>query len=186
MISILTFHSLFYFQCIITLSLRFVGDYIQCGIEHNASILLNYKIFLSLSFLWNSVSGDFNCSRGCSFVHCDDSMHHSWGRASDSFSDKDIGWNLCSCWCCWSFHQHPAGKCKSIINRQWCNIVLMVFILSLQVVVAPILLGSYLENAFPAAVKSVIPFAPLLAVLASSLLACRFCYLSTFDWIELD
>ncbi|KAH7543634.1 sodium/pyruvate cotransporter BASS2, chloroplastic [Ziziphus jujuba] len=43
---------------------------------------------------------------------------------------------------------------------------------TLQVVVAPILLGSYLENAFPAAVKSVIPFAPLLAVLASSLLAC--------------
>ncbi|XP_057977576.1 probable sodium/metabolite cotransporter BASS2, chloroplastic isoform X2 [Malania oleifera] len=43
---------------------------------------------------------------------------------------------------------------------------------TLQVVVAPILLGSYLQRAFPAAVKTVMPFAPLLAVLASSLLAC--------------
>ncbi|KAF2319950.1 hypothetical protein GH714_020888 [Hevea brasiliensis] len=43
---------------------------------------------------------------------------------------------------------------------------------TLQVVVAPILLGSYLQSKFPAAVKAVIPFAPLFAVLASSLLAC--------------
>lgn len=39
-------------------------------------------------------------------------------------------------------------------------------------VVAPILLGSYVQSAFPAAVKIVMPFAPLFAVLASSLLAC--------------
>ncbi|KAL6656081.1 hypothetical protein ACP70R_006907 [Stipagrostis hirtigluma subsp. patula] len=39
---------------------------------------------------------------------------------------------------------------------------------TLQVVVAPILLGSSTQSAFP----SVTPFAPLLAVLASSLLAC--------------
>lgn len=44
----------------------------------------------------------------------------------------------------------------------------------LQVVVAPILLGSYMQSKFPAAVKTVTPFAPLFAVLASSLLACRF------------
>ncbi|GAV90213.1 SBF domain-containing protein [Cephalotus follicularis] len=43
---------------------------------------------------------------------------------------------------------------------------------TLQVVVAPILLGSYLQKAFPAAVRVVIPFAPLFAVLTSSLLAC--------------
>ncbi|XP_002526459.3 probable sodium/metabolite cotransporter BASS2, chloroplastic [Ricinus communis] len=43
---------------------------------------------------------------------------------------------------------------------------------TLQVVVAPILLGSYLQSTFPAAVKAVTPFAPLFAVLASSLLAC--------------
>ncbi|KDP42434.1 hypothetical protein JCGZ_00231 [Jatropha curcas] len=43
---------------------------------------------------------------------------------------------------------------------------------TLQVVVAPILLGSYMQSAFPAAVKVVIPFAPLFAVLTSSLLAC--------------
>ncbi|KAI5661633.1 hypothetical protein M9H77_20956 [Catharanthus roseus] len=43
---------------------------------------------------------------------------------------------------------------------------------TLQVVVAPILLGSSLQSTFPGAVKSVTPFAPLLAVLASSLLAC--------------
>ncbi|KAF2319957.1 hypothetical protein GH714_021013 [Hevea brasiliensis] len=35
---------------------------------------------------------------------------------------------------------------------------------TLQVVVAPILLGSYLQSKFPAAVKAVIPFAPLFAV----------------------
>ncbi|XP_059653558.1 probable sodium/metabolite cotransporter BASS1, chloroplastic isoform X2 [Cornus florida] len=43
---------------------------------------------------------------------------------------------------------------------------------TLQVVVAPILLGSYAQSTFPGAVKVVTPFAPLLAVLASSLLAC--------------
>ncbi|WCJ18483.1 Sodium Bile acid symporter family [Euphorbia peplus] len=43
---------------------------------------------------------------------------------------------------------------------------------TLQVVVAPILLGSYLQSTFPVAVKAVTPVAPLFAVLASSLLAC--------------
>ncbi|XP_050272795.1 probable sodium/metabolite cotransporter BASS1, chloroplastic isoform X3 [Quercus robur] len=43
---------------------------------------------------------------------------------------------------------------------------------TLQVVVAPILLGAYIQSAFPAVVKIVTPFAPLFAVLASSLLAC--------------
>ncbi|KAL0375937.1 UNVERIFIED_CONTAM: putative sodium/metabolite cotransporter BASS1, chloroplastic [Sesamum calycinum] len=43
---------------------------------------------------------------------------------------------------------------------------------TLQVVVAPILLGSYLQSTFPEAVKLMTPFAPLLAVLSSSLLAC--------------
>ncbi|KAG6529375.1 probable sodium/metabolite cotransporter BASS1, chloroplastic [Zingiber officinale] len=42
---------------------------------------------------------------------------------------------------------------------------------TLQVVVAPILLGSYLQSAFPAAVKAIIPYSPLAAVLTSSLLA---------------
>lgn len=43
---------------------------------------------------------------------------------------------------------------------------------TLQVVVAPILLGSYLQRTFPKAVKLVVPFAPIFAVLSSSLLAC--------------
>ncbi|XP_038680806.1 probable sodium/metabolite cotransporter BASS2, chloroplastic isoform X2 [Tripterygium wilfordii] len=43
---------------------------------------------------------------------------------------------------------------------------------TLQVVVAPILLGSYMQSTFPAAVKLVTPLAPLFAVLVSSLLAC--------------
>ncbi|KAK6945474.1 Bile acid:sodium symporter/arsenical resistance protein Acr3 [Dillenia turbinata] len=43
---------------------------------------------------------------------------------------------------------------------------------TLQVVVVPVVLGSYLQSTFPALVKVVTPFAPLLAVLASSLLAC--------------
>ncbi|GFP95092.1 sodium/pyruvate cotransporter bass2 chloroplastic [Phtheirospermum japonicum] len=43
---------------------------------------------------------------------------------------------------------------------------------TLQVVVAPILLGSYLQRTFPEPVKLMTPFAPLLAVLSSSLLAC--------------
>ncbi|KGN56248.1 probable sodium/metabolite cotransporter BASS1, chloroplastic [Cucumis sativus] len=42
---------------------------------------------------------------------------------------------------------------------------------TLQVVVAPILLGSCLQKAFPSLVKLVLPFAPLVAVLTSSLLA---------------
>ncbi|XP_051145138.1 probable sodium/metabolite cotransporter BASS1, chloroplastic [Andrographis paniculata] len=43
---------------------------------------------------------------------------------------------------------------------------------TLQVVVAPILVGSYLQSTFPEAVKLVTPFAPFVAVLSSSLLAC--------------
>ncbi|XP_031274910.1 probable sodium/metabolite cotransporter BASS2, chloroplastic [Pistacia vera] len=43
---------------------------------------------------------------------------------------------------------------------------------TLQVVVAPVLLGSYMQSTFPYAVKVLTPFAPLFAVLASSLLAC--------------
>ncbi|GJZ36046.1 probable sodium/metabolite cotransporter BASS1, chloroplastic [Tanacetum coccineum] len=43
---------------------------------------------------------------------------------------------------------------------------------TLQVVVAPVLLGSYLQSTFPRALKTALPFAPLLAVLTSSLLAC--------------
>ncbi|KAL3724179.1 hypothetical protein ACJRO7_036231 [Eucalyptus globulus] len=43
---------------------------------------------------------------------------------------------------------------------------------TLQVVVAPILLGSCFQSAFPGAVKVVTPFAPLFAVLAASLVAC--------------
>ncbi|KAL3651535.1 hypothetical protein CASFOL_004537 [Castilleja foliolosa] len=43
---------------------------------------------------------------------------------------------------------------------------------TLQVVVAPILLGSYLQRTFPKPVKLMTPFAPLLAVLSASLLAC--------------
>ncbi|KAG1369871.1 putative sodium/metabolite cotransporter BASS2, chloroplastic [Cocos nucifera] len=42
---------------------------------------------------------------------------------------------------------------------------------TLQVVVAPILLGSCMQSKFPAITKVITPFAPLLAVLASSLLA---------------
>ncbi|KVI01662.1 Bile acid:sodium symporter [Cynara cardunculus var. scolymus] len=42
----------------------------------------------------------------------------------------------------------------------------------IHVVVAPVLLGSYLQSTFPKAVKTALPFAPLLAVLTSSLLAC--------------
>ncbi|XVF46005.1 hypothetical protein PTKIN_Ptkin02bG0253400 [Pterospermum kingtungense] len=41
-----------------------------------------------------------------------------------------------------------------------------------QVVVAPILLGSYIQSSLPFVVKIITPFAPLFAVLASSLLAC--------------
>ncbi|XP_058091264.1 probable sodium/metabolite cotransporter BASS2, chloroplastic isoform X2 [Magnolia sinica] len=41
---------------------------------------------------------------------------------------------------------------------------------TLQVVVAPILLGSYMQSTFPNVVKMITPFAPLLAVLTSSLL----------------
>lgn len=46
--------------------------------------------------------------------------------------------------------------------------------ISLQVVVLPILLGSYMQSKFPKAVKLVTPFSPLFTVLAASLLACRF------------
>ncbi|PAN16207.1 hypothetical protein GQ55_3G042500 [Panicum hallii var. hallii] len=43
---------------------------------------------------------------------------------------------------------------------------------TLQVVVAPIMLGSSIQTAFPSVVQFVTPFSPLMAVLASSLLAC--------------
>ncbi|WOG88281.1 hypothetical protein DCAR_0207516 [Daucus carota subsp. sativus] len=43
---------------------------------------------------------------------------------------------------------------------------------TLQVVVLPILLGSYMQSKFPKAVKLVTPFSPLFTVLAASLLAC--------------
>ncbi|KAG4153328.1 hypothetical protein ERO13_D04G176600v2 [Gossypium hirsutum] len=43
---------------------------------------------------------------------------------------------------------------------------------TLQVVVAPVLIGSYLQSTFPLVVKMITPFAPLFAVLLSSLLAC--------------
>ncbi|XP_010520782.1 PREDICTED: probable sodium/metabolite cotransporter BASS2, chloroplastic [Tarenaya hassleriana] len=43
---------------------------------------------------------------------------------------------------------------------------------TLQVVVAPVLLGSCIQSSFPASVRIATPFAPLFAVLASSLLAC--------------
>ncbi|KAG0480527.1 hypothetical protein HPP92_011123 [Vanilla planifolia] len=42
---------------------------------------------------------------------------------------------------------------------------------TLQVVVAPVLLGSYIQSTFPSSVKFFSPVAPLLAVLSSSLLA---------------
>ncbi|XP_020573615.1 probable sodium/metabolite cotransporter BASS2, chloroplastic [Phalaenopsis equestris] len=42
---------------------------------------------------------------------------------------------------------------------------------TLQVVVIPTLIGSYMQSRFPSSVKLITPFAPLLAVLASSLLA---------------
>uniref|UniRef100_A0A804N6N1 Uncharacterized protein n=1 Tax=Zea mays TaxID=4577 RepID=A0A804N6N1_MAIZE len=42
---------------------------------------------------------------------------------------------------------------------------------TLQVVVAPILLGSLIQTAFPSVAQFLSPFAPLMAVLASSLLA---------------
>ncbi|KHG08153.1 putative sodium-dependent transporter yocS [Gossypium arboreum] len=41
-----------------------------------------------------------------------------------------------------------------------------------HVVVAPVLLGSYLQSTFPLVVKMITPFAPLFAVLLSSLVAC--------------
>ncbi|XP_047338424.1 probable sodium/metabolite cotransporter BASS1, chloroplastic [Impatiens glandulifera] len=43
---------------------------------------------------------------------------------------------------------------------------------TLQIVVAPILLGSCLQKIFPSSVKLITPFSPLLAVLFSVLLAC--------------
>ncbi|KAJ7968002.1 putative Sodium-bile acid cotransporter [Quillaja saponaria] len=44
---------------------------------------------------------------------------------------------------------------------------------TLQVVIAPILLDSYIQKAFPLAMKIMTPFAPISAVLASSLRAFR-------------
>ncbi|KMS98138.1 hypothetical protein BVRB_4g095250 isoform B [Beta vulgaris subsp. vulgaris] len=43
---------------------------------------------------------------------------------------------------------------------------------TLQVVVAPVFLGSFFQSTVPAAVQVVTPYAPLFAVLTSSLLAC--------------
>ncbi|KAK5837409.1 hypothetical protein PVK06_013219 [Gossypium arboreum] len=51
--------------------------------------------------------------------------------------------------------------------------VIALSISTLQVVLAPVLLGSYLESTFTLVVKMITPFAPLFAVLLSSLLACR-------------
>lgn len=42
---------------------------------------------------------------------------------------------------------------------------------TLQVVIAPILLGTFMQRTFPSLVNMITPFAPLLAVLAASLLA---------------
>ncbi|CAL9028926.1 unnamed protein product [Prunus brigantina] len=65
-----------------------------------------------------------------------------------SSTNKDIGRDLRPCGCCQAVNQHHAGRCCSN------------------------LLGSYMQSAFPAVIKIVIPFAPLFAVLAASLLAC--------------
>ncbi|KAK8564422.1 hypothetical protein V6N13_005351 [Hibiscus sabdariffa] len=43
---------------------------------------------------------------------------------------------------------------------------------TLQVVVTPVLLGSYIQSSFPSVVRIITPFAPFFAVLTSSLLAC--------------
>lgn len=137
---------------------------------------------ISIYFCWSSVTGDLNCSRGCSTFYCNDRVHYSWCSTSHSISDKNSGWNLCSCGCHWSFHQHSTGKFKVVLNNKLDSItfqnILLLILWSLsiliQVVVAPILLGSYMQSKIPAAVKTVTPFAPLFAVLASSLLACRF------------
>ncbi|GMJ03644.1 bile acid:sodium symporter 1 [Hibiscus trionum] len=43
---------------------------------------------------------------------------------------------------------------------------------TLQVVVTPVLLGSYIQSTFPSVVRIITPFSPLFAVLTSSLLAC--------------
>ncbi|XP_050260924.1 uncharacterized protein LOC126705769 [Quercus robur] len=91
---------------------------------------------------------DLDCSRGCSIVYYRDSVHYSWSSASDSFLTKILSETLV-----------PVDAIKLSIS-------------TLQVVVAPILLGAYIQSAFPAVVKIVTPFAPLFAVLASSLLAC--------------
>ncbi|CAO2828582.1 unnamed protein product [Amaranthus hypochondriacus] len=50
--------------------------------------------------------------------------------------------------------------------------VIQLSISTLQVVVAPIFLGSFFQNTVPAAVRVVTPCVPLFAVLTSSLLAC--------------
>lgn len=43
---------------------------------------------------------------------------------------------------------------------------------TLQVVLAPVVLGAWLQSTFPKAVGRIVPFSPLVAVLMSSLLAC--------------
>ncbi|KAA0060615.1 putative sodium/metabolite cotransporter BASS1 [Cucumis melo var. makuwa] len=54
---------------------------------------------------------------------------------------------------------------------------------TLQVVVVPILIGSYLQKACPGVVKRIVPFSPLFAVLTSSLLACRFSFSLYFNFL---
>lgn len=148
---------------------------------------------ISIYFCWSSVTGDLNCSRGCSTFYCNDRVHYSWCSTSHSISDKNSGRNLCSRGRHWSFHQHSTGKFKVVLNKKLDSItfqnirLLILWSLSIliQVVVAPILLGSYMQSKFPAAAKTVTPFAPLFAVLASSLLACRFIWCCLVYYVKL-
>ncbi|CAL2262634.1 unnamed protein product [Prunus armeniaca] len=64
----------------------------------------------------------------------------------------------------------PVDAAKLSISTM--QLGLMVSILSYVGRCCSNLLGSYMHSAFPAVVKIVIPFAPLFAILAASLLAC--------------
>ncbi|CAL2261916.1 unnamed protein product [Prunus armeniaca] len=64
----------------------------------------------------------------------------------------------------------PVDAAKLSISTM--QLGLMVSILSSVGRCCSNLLGSYMQSAFPTVVKIVIPFAPLFAVLATSLLAC--------------
>lgn len=108
-------------------------------------------------------------------------MYNSRSRNSHSLSHKDTSRSIHSGRRCKAFSQHPSGELFSSFVRALCTSVLEYDSITLflgKVVVAPILLGSYLQNVFPSLVKLVIPFAPLAAVLTSSLLASRFLCLS--------